>query len=233
MSDYAHPDSLVTTGWVAEHLSDPKVKLIEVDVDTTSYDKGHIKGAIGLNWQTQLCDRVRQLRKKKGWTLEQLSTACGVSRSMLSQIERNQANPTLGVAFRIAQAFGMSLGNLVDVPDATPSIDVIRADDRTYHYRQEKDCRLRTLSPLHLEKDVEFYELMLRPGGTLRSAPHFGGTREFLTVQQGSIRLSSNDDSIELHRGDSAHYPADVPHSIENVGKQEAVVFLVDIYRGG
>ena len=181
----------------------------------------------------QLCDRVRILRKKKGWTLEQLSAACGVSRSMLSQIERNQANPTLGVAFRIAQAFGMSLGNLVDAPDATPSIDVIRADDRTYHYRQEKDCRLRTLSPLHLEKDVEFYELTLKPGGMLRSAAHFGGTREFLTVQQGSVRLNSNDDSVELHRGDSAHYPADVTHSIENIGKQEAVLFLVDIYRGG
>jgi transcriptional regulator with XRE-family HTH domain len=181
----------------------------------------------------QLCDRVRLLRKKKGWTLEQLSTACGVSRSMLSQIERNQANPTLGVAFRIAQAFGMSLGSLVDAPDATPSIDVIRADDRTYHYRQEKDCRLRTLSPLHLEKDVEFYELTLKPGGVLRSAPHFGGTREFLTVQQGSVRVSSNDDTIELHRGDSAHYPADVTHSIENTGKQDAVLFLVDIYRGG
>src|SRR3954469_8818012 len=97
---------------------------------------------------TMLCDRVRELRKKKGWTLEQLSTACGVSRSMLSQIERNQANPTLGGAFRIAQAFGMSVGNLRGVPNAAPSIDVIRADDRSYHYRQEKDCRIRTLSPL-------------------------------------------------------------------------------------
>src|SRR5690606_19926313 len=81
-----------------------------------------------------LCDRVRELRRKRGWTLEQLSTACGVSRSMLSQIERNQANPTLGVAFRIAQAFGMNLGDLVDVPDATPRIDVVRRNDRTYHY---------------------------------------------------------------------------------------------------
>src|SRR5438445_11626879 len=58
MSEYAHPEALVSTGWVAEHLNDPKVKLIEVDVDTTSYEKGHIKGAIGWNWQTQLQDRL-------------------------------------------------------------------------------------------------------------------------------------------------------------------------------
>jgi transcriptional regulator with XRE-family HTH domain len=180
-----------------------------------------------------LCDRVRQLRKKKGWTLEQLSAACGVSRSMLSQIERDQANPTLAVAYRIAQAFGMSLGSLVDLPNATPTIDVIRADDRTYHYRSEKDCRIRTLSPLHLEKDVEFYEVVIKPGGVLRSSAHFGGTREFVTVQQGTVRVRSNEDQSELQRGDSAHYPADVTHAIENIGRGDAVLFLVDIYREG
>jgi thiosulfate/3-mercaptopyruvate sulfurtransferase len=57
-TNYAQPDALVTTGWVAEHLNDSKVKLVEVDVDTTSYEKGHIKNAIGWNWQTQLQDRV-------------------------------------------------------------------------------------------------------------------------------------------------------------------------------
>ncbi len=60
MSDYAKPDVLVSTGWVAEHLNDPKVKLIEVDVDTTSYEKGHIASAIGWNWQTDLNDRTRR-----------------------------------------------------------------------------------------------------------------------------------------------------------------------------
>jgi transcriptional regulator with XRE-family HTH domain len=198
-----------------------KLKLVEADNGSDAQISG------------RLCDRVREQRKKKGWTLEQLSAACGVSRSMLSQIERNQANPTLGVAYRIAQAFSMSLGSLVDAPNATPTIDVIRADDRTYHYRSDKDCRIRTLSPLHLEKDVEFYELLLRPGGSLKSAPHFGGTREFLTVQQGTIKLSSGSDQTILHKGDSAHYPADVPHSIQNPGKVDALIFLVDIYRGG
>ncbi len=57
-NSYARPESLVTTDWVAEHLSDPKVKFLEVDVDTASYDKGHIRNAIGWNWQTDLQDRV-------------------------------------------------------------------------------------------------------------------------------------------------------------------------------
>jgi thiosulfate/3-mercaptopyruvate sulfurtransferase len=59
-ANYAHPEMLVTTAWVAEHVNDPKVKIIEVDVDTSSYDKGHIRNAIGWNWQTDLNDRVRR-----------------------------------------------------------------------------------------------------------------------------------------------------------------------------
>jgi thiosulfate/3-mercaptopyruvate sulfurtransferase len=57
---YAHPESLVSTQWVADHLNDPKVKLVEVDVDTASYEKGHVQGAVGWNWQTDLNDRVRR-----------------------------------------------------------------------------------------------------------------------------------------------------------------------------
>ena len=57
-TNYANPEVLVTTDWVAEHLNDPKVKLVEVDVDTASYDKGHVRNAIGWNWQTDLNDRV-------------------------------------------------------------------------------------------------------------------------------------------------------------------------------
>lgn len=60
MADYAHPEVLVTTDWVAQHGSDAGIRLVEVDVDTEAYDEGHISGAVGLNWQTQLCDQVRR-----------------------------------------------------------------------------------------------------------------------------------------------------------------------------
>ena len=53
-SEYANQNALVTTEWVAEHLHDPAVRLIEVDVDTSAYDTGHIPSAVGFNWTTQL-----------------------------------------------------------------------------------------------------------------------------------------------------------------------------------
>jgi transcriptional regulator with XRE-family HTH domain len=175
--------------------------------------------------------RVRQLRTARDWSLETLAGASGVSRSMLSEIEREQANPTLAVTLRIARAFDMTLGDLLEAPEATSNVAVIRADDRAYHYRSDRHCRIRTLSPLNLEKDVEFYEVLLQPGGALRSAAHFEGTREFLTVQQGRVRLESGGDVEELGPGDSASYRADLPHAMINLEADEARLFLVDIYR--
>lgn len=179
----------------------------------------------------RLGQRIKDHRAARGWSLDLLAQTSGVSRSMLSQIERGQANPTVGVAFRIARAFAMSVGELLETPDATPNITVVRADDRAYHYRSDRHCRIRTLSPLDLEKDVELYEVQLTPGGTLRSAAHYEGTREFLTVQRGRVRVESGADSADLGEGDSATYRADIAHAIVNVGKGEALVLLVDIYR--
>jgi thiosulfate/3-mercaptopyruvate sulfurtransferase len=60
MSEYAYPNSLVTTDWVEKHRNDGNVAIVEVDVDTAAYDEGHITGAVGWNWKTQLADQGRR-----------------------------------------------------------------------------------------------------------------------------------------------------------------------------
>lgn len=175
--------------------------------------------------------RVKKLRGDRGWSLEELASASGVSRSMLSEIERERANPTLSVTYRIARAFGLSLQDLIESADSASTIQTIRATERAQIFRKDKQCQIRTLSPLNLEKDVEFYELRIAPNGALRSQPHVDGTREFLTVEEGGVELQSGNSSEILGKGDSATYRADVAHTIVNTGKREAVVFLVVIYR--
>lgn len=193
--------------------------------------KPGLPGAKKDSGTTALCAKLRQLRADRGWSLEALEAASDVSRSMLSQIERGRANPTLAVAVRIARAYGLTLAELVEEPSRSSTIQVIRADDSAHIFRSDKRCQIRTLSPLNLEKDVEFYEVVLKPEGELRSAPHFEGTREFLTVEKGRLRIESGKDTSELGVGDSASYRADVPHALVNLGRNETVVFLVDIYR--
>src|ERR1700716_2542395 len=75
---YANPAALVSTQWVADHLKDPKVRLIEVDVDTSAYGQGHIQGAVGVNWTTQLGDPIRRdIPSKTDWA--KLMSDAGVS----------------------------------------------------------------------------------------------------------------------------------------------------------
>jgi len=78
MSDYEHPEVLVTTNWVAQNLNRPGHRLIEVDVDTASYDQGHIPGAVAWNWQTQLQDPIRRDLTEKA-ELERLLGESGIS----------------------------------------------------------------------------------------------------------------------------------------------------------
>jgi thiosulfate/3-mercaptopyruvate sulfurtransferase len=76
---YAHPDALVATDWVKEHLGRPGLRLVEVDVDTRAYDAGHIPGAVGFNWQTQLQDPLRRdIVDKAGF--ERLLGEAGITR---------------------------------------------------------------------------------------------------------------------------------------------------------
>src|SRR5260221_9486326 len=77
MTAYAHPEALVETDWLAEHSTDPNVRVFEVDVDTAAYEQGHVAGAIGLNWKTDLQQRpVRDLLSKE--QLEALLSTHGV-----------------------------------------------------------------------------------------------------------------------------------------------------------
>ena len=72
------PEVLVTTDWVAQHRSDPGVRVVEVDVDTAAYDQGHVPGALGWNWTTELCDTlVRDIVPKA--KLEKLLGASGIT----------------------------------------------------------------------------------------------------------------------------------------------------------
>ena len=75
MGEYVHPEMLVDTDWVVEHGGDEGVRLLEVDVDTSAYEEGHIAGAVGLNWMNQLCDQLQ----RDVLTKEQFEALCRAS----------------------------------------------------------------------------------------------------------------------------------------------------------
>lgn len=176
-------------------------------------------------------ESLRRLRKQAGLSLGQLSKLSGVSKAMLSQIEQNRANPTVAVMCKIARAMNVDIVDLIGFTAKKPRFQVIRREDEKYTFLRDPKCTLRTLSPLSLEKDIEFYEVILQPGGVLNSEPHFKNTEELLTVARGKVKVSSADQSIVLMAGDSAYYSADVEHSVKNIGTSVACVYIVVKYK--
>ena len=174
---------------------------------------------------------LRALRAGRGLTLDQLSRMAGVSKAMLSQIEQQKVNPTVAVVLKIADAFRVGVGELIAAPAGRNISRVISAGDRHYVFRADASCTIRTLSPLSLEKAIEFYRITLERGGALHSEPHFPGTEEFLHLAKGRLAVTSGQETARIAKSDSIHYRADVPHVLRNVGSGQAVAYLIVRYR--
>lgn len=176
---------------------------------------------------------LQSLRQSQGLSLDDLSRKAGVSKSMLSQIERNQTNPTVAVVWRLANALGVTVAELLaGNRPATPLLTVLAAHAMPTFRSPDGRCELRILAPLELAGQVEWYELNFQPGGVLESQPHEPGTREHLTVFSGSLDVESAGEGATVRAGETARYAVDVVHSIRNPGKQPVKALLVVMHNG-
>lgn len=181
--------------------------------------------------QLRIGQKARAARKKAGLTLDALSRASGVSKAMLSQIEQDKANPTVQVLYKVAMALNMSISDLVEDPEPKKLFEIIRAGHPHHVLTTNQPCQGRILSPLWSLKDLEFYEINFPEGGELDSQPHAADTSEMLAVVKGEILVVSGSREAKLLAGDSIAYSADVKHTIRNVGRGVAEIFLVVRYQ--
>jgi thiosulfate/3-mercaptopyruvate sulfurtransferase len=113
MQTYAHPETLVSTAWTAEHATDPTVRIVEVDVDTKAYQEGHVPGAIAWAWNSQLCDTVRRdiLSKEQ---FQELMASSGITPDSTLVIYGDNNNWFAAWAFWQAKIYGHSDVRLVN-----------------------------------------------------------------------------------------------------------------------
>lgn len=174
---------------------------------------------------------LQALRSSRGLSLDDLSKRAGVSKSMLSQIERNQANPTVAVVWRLANALGVDMGELLGMERAAPpAIETVPAHATPTLTSPDGLCKLRILGPIELAGQFEWYELIVQPGGVLDSQAHEPGSREHLSVLSGSLEVSAQGLSSKLKAGETARYAVDGPHAIRNPGKSAATALLVVLH---
>lgn len=166
---------------------------------------------------TDLAERLRHLRKAKGLSLRVLSERSGVSQAMLSEIERGSKNPTVKLAYQIAQAFGISISDLLEQDPTSPSL-----------YHDLPSGVTRVSHPNHLlhgAMEVVIYTLVA--GATTGELPpNRAGTTESVVVLDGELELLLDGDSQTLTAGESVGHGV---HQIEyrNAKQDQECRFLV------
>jgi transcriptional regulator with XRE-family HTH domain len=175
---------------------------------------------------------LQKMRLKRGLTLDDLSRAAGVSKSMLSQIEREKANPTIAVAWRLANALGVGIEELLaGEASEVEVIQITEPHETPTLPGNHAGYTLRILGPMELAGNFEWYELTLAADGALVSQPHDPGATEHLTLLQGAVEVEVDGVKKKLKVGGTARYQADKPHAIRNLGKTEARALMVVIHR--
>jgi transcriptional regulator with XRE-family HTH domain len=170
---------------------------------------------------------INRLRKEKQLTLDQLAAVCGVSKSMLSQIERNETNPTLATVWRLAEALGESIDDLIRGEEDHHDLTVINASSIPVLNDPDGEYSLTVLGPASLVNDMEWYELNMAPGGKLTSSPHTARTTEHLTVLSGQLEVMAGGETDTVLAGETARYAADRAHEISNQTDSPARALLV------
>jgi transcriptional regulator with XRE-family HTH domain len=176
----------------------------------------------------RVATNLRERRKSRGLSLDQLSSAAGVSRAALSQIETLKSNPSLSVLWKIAVGLGIPFAELLG--DAGPTVNLLRRTDVQALRSADGRLESRPVTPAGFSREVEMYELRLAARSSHAAEAHATGTKELITVLAGLLRMHVGTDRYDLGPGDSLAFPADRPHTYENPGGSEARYHNVVVY---
>ena len=157
MSDYAHPEALADTQWLADHATDPNVRVFEVDVDTSAYEQGHVDGAIGLNWRKDLQQHpVRDLITKQ--ELEDLLSRYGVTNDTTIAVYGDNNNWFAAWFFWLLKYYGHKDVRLVNggrakwLAEGRPLSNATASFARADYKARTPDASVRALRDLVLER---------------------------------------------------------------------------------
>ncbi len=177
--------------------------------------------------------RVRLLRKTTGLTLEQLARKSGVSRAMLSHVERNEKSPTLPVVVKIARGLDVSLSHLMGAQEDPSAVSILRRADRLTYKDPETGFERQILSPQHQGDGVEVLLHRIPPGRSSGSLSVYSGpTHKYLVIQEGQLTVALEDGSHVLQAGDSICFEVTAPYRFINEGSTPCSYLMVVVRRG-
>ncbi|MFN8456688.1 MAG: helix-turn-helix domain-containing protein [Anaerolineae bacterium] len=177
--------------------------------------------------------KIREQRKARGLTLTELAEQCGISPSFLSQIERDQATPSVGTLHNIADVFHLPLGAFFEdpgptngsLPPAGTAAKVVRADQRKILIYPGSGIRNELLSP-DLQRDIQMMWVVMPPGTSTGDIPLVHAGEECGVLLQGQVEVWAGDEYYVLNPGDAIYQKSTIPHRSRNIGDTDAIIVV-------
>jgi transcriptional regulator with XRE-family HTH domain len=179
----------------------------------------------------QLGKTIQRMRKSYSLSLSELSEQSGVAKSIISQIERNETNPTLATIWRLAQALDISMERVLQTADDEPFLEKSSRGDTPMLMSDDGKCRLAITGWIKTVEWLQWYDFHAEPGGVLESDAHQRGSVECLSVLEGELEVEVAGAIETARAGDTLRYRCDRPHVIRNVSSAPAHATMVCILK--
>jgi transcriptional regulator with XRE-family HTH domain len=179
----------------------------------------------------QLGKTVQRLRKAYNLSLSELAEQSGVAKSIISQIERNETNPTLATIWRLSQALDISIERVLSEQHEEPFISKSSRADTPILMSEDGKMRLAIIGWIKTVEWLQWYDVTAEPGATLDSDAHQRGSVECLSVMEGEFEVEIADVVQTARAGETLRYRCDRPHSVRCIGKEPGRATMVCILK--
>ena len=194
-------------------------------------DKARVLEAGAIALSGQLGKTVQRLRKAYNLSLSELADQSGVAKSIISQIERNETNPTLATIWRLAQALDVSIDRVLQGAEDEPFVAKATRADTPILMSDDGRCRLAIIGWIKTVDWLQWYDFAADPGGSLESEAHQRGSIECLSVLDGELEVEVAGAIDHAKAGETLRYRCDRPHVIRNRGSIAAHATMVCILK--
>ena len=179
----------------------------------------------------QLGKTVQRLRKAYNLSLSELAEQSGVAKSIISQIERNETNPTLATIWRLSQALDVSIERVLATSDEEPFIDKSSRPDTPILVSDDGKMRLAIIGWIKTVEWLQWYDVHAQPGAVLDSEAHQRGSVECLSVLEGEFEVEVAEVVQRAKAGETLRYRCDRPHIVRCVGTAQGRATMVCILK--
>lgn len=177
---------------------------------------------------SRLADRLKKERTAIGLSLDGLAKISGVSRSMLSQIERGESSPTVASLWNLTRALNVDFSSLLDhdIDASSPIVEIVRDGQTPVITNQKAACTFRILSAPSEVGGTEVYDVVFKAGAKLESEAHKTGCVEHLSVLSGALTVIADNKKVKVSSGDTIRYRADRQHTILAAAEARALLIV-------